>query len=401
MEKTARVLVTGSGGLAGVNFVRALRASSTRQYHIAGTDFNRYHLLYPDVDARYSTPRHSERSFIPRVVEIVERERVEFLHPQPSSEAYVISSEREDVPCKVFLPSAKVMRVGQDKLLSQQALRAKGVPVAKTAEIVEGAADIRKAFAKLGSPLWVRARHGAGGRLSLLCSSATEAKLWIDLWVLRAAGRGGGRGEEEEERRGSGPTNKKMKNKAGGKEAKTSMGYDEFILQEYLPGRNIAWDSLWRDGKLVTSYSRERLEYPFKHISPSGITGTPSVSRIIQDWRINEAGQKAVRAIDDRPHGAYSVDVKESSAGEPCITEVDAGKFHSTMPLWGYIAVKHLHMPGYANIADLYVRLGLDEDVRDLPPETDLLPDGYYLLRDMDVGAYLWREDDESKEKVL
>ena len=58
-------------------------------------------------------------------------------------------------------------------------------------------------------------------------------------------------------------------------------------------------------------------------------------------------------------------------------------------------------LPGYANLADLYVRLGMGEDVRDLPPKTDLLPEGYYLLRDMDVGAYLWREDDESKQKVL
>jgi len=359
-----RVLVTGSGGLAGVNFVRALRASP-RAYYIVGTDYSKYHILYPDVDARYLTPRHDDRSFIPRVAEIASKERADFLHPQPSSEAYVISGRRSEVPCRVFLPSAAVMRVGQDKLLSERKLRAAGIPVAMTATI-ESKPDVRAAFAKLGKPLWVRARHGAGGRLSLLCSTPTEAALWIELWVRRGAAR-----------------------------------YDEFILQEYLPGRNIAWDSLWKDGRLVTSYCRERLEYPFKHISPSGITGTPSVSRIIRDERLNEVGRKAVKAIDPKPGGAYSIDVKESASGAPCVTEVDSGKFHSTMPLWGYIAVKHLGLPDYANLADLYVRLGLGEDVRDLPPDTDLLPDGYYLLRDMDVGAYLWREDDGSKVKVL
>jgi len=359
-----RVLVTGSGGLAGVNFVRALRASS-RAYYIVGTDYNKYHILYPDVDARYLTPRHSDKAFIPRVAEIATKERAEFLHPQPSSEAYVISSKREKVPCKVFLPSASVMRVGQDKLLSEKKLKAQGIPVAKTVRI-RSKTDIRAAFSKLGGPLWARARHGAGGRLSLLCADALEARLWIELWVKR-----------------------------GG------VGYDEFIIQEYLPGRNVAWDSIWKDGRLVTSYSRERLEYPFKHISPSGITGTPSVSRTIHDPRLNEVGQRAVKALDPYPNGAYSVDVKESADGTPCITEVDSGKFHSTMPLWGYIAVKHLGMPEYANLADLYVRLGMDEEVRDAPPQTDLLPEGYYLLRDMDVGAYLWREDDGSKQKVL
>jgi carbamoyl-phosphate synthase large subunit len=359
-----RVLVTGSGGLAGVNFVRALRASP-RDYYIVGTDYNKYHLLYPDVDARYLTPRHDDRSFIAQVADIAKKEKADFLHPQPSSEAYVISRKREMVPCKVFLPQARAMRVGQDKLLSQERLKAKGVPVAKTVRIRSGA-DIRGSFSRLGRPLWVRARHGAGGRFSLLCNDAAEARLWIDLWVKRGAGPVG-----------------------------------EFIIQEYLPGKNIAWDSLWKDGRLVTSYSRERLEYPFKHISPSGITGTPSVSRTIHDRRLNDSGQRAVKAIDPDPNGAYSVDVKESADGTPCITEVDAGKFHSTMPLWGYIAVKHLGLPEYANLADLYVRLGMGEDLADKPPKTDLIPDGYYLLRDMDVGAYLWREEDESKVKVL
>jgi len=359
-----RVLVTGSGGLAGVNFVRALRASS-KDYYIVGTDFNKYHILYPDVDARYLTPRHGDKSFISRVSDIAKKEKADFLHPQPSSEAFVIASKREKVPCKVFLPPASVMLVGQDKLLSERKLKASGIPVAKTFEI-KRKADIRVAFEKLGKPLWARARHGAGGRLSLLCGSPAEAGLWIELWVKKGLA-----------------------------------AYDEFILQEYLSGRNIAWDSIWKEGRLVTSYSRERLEYPFKHISPSGITGTPSVSRIIHHPPLNEIGMRAVKAIDPKPNGAYSVDVKESADGVPCITEVDAGKFHSTMPLWGYIAVKFLGLPEYANLADLYVRLGTGEDVREMPPQTDLLPDGFYLLRDMDVGAYLWREDDGSKQKVL
>jgi glutathione synthase/RimK-type ligase-like ATP-grasp enzyme len=358
-----RVLVTGSGGLAGVNFVRALRASP-RGYYIVGTDFNKYHILYPEVDARYLTPRHGDKAFIPRVAEVIGVEKIDFLHPQPSSEALVIAKAGKRIKCRTLLPPASVMKIGQDKLLSQKRLVAENIPVADTFAIKERK-DIRAAFSKLGSPLWVRARHGAGGRLSLLCKDAVEATLWIDLWV----------------RRGGDP-------------------YSEFILQEYLPGRNLAWDSIWKEGKLITSYSRERLEYPLKHISPSGITGTPSVSRTVHDPHLNDVGERAVEAIDEKPNGAYSVDMKESEDGRPCITEVDSGKFHSTMPLWGYIAVKHLKLPQYANVADLYVRLGMGDEIDEEPPRTDLLPEGYYLLRDMDVGAYLWREDG-SKQKVL
>jgi carbamoyl-phosphate synthase large subunit len=288
---------------------------------------------------------------------------VDFVHPQPSSEALVISGARKKVGANVFLPPAGVMRTGQDKLLSQRVLAKAGVPVAET-RAVAGGDDAAAVFRDLGKPLWVRARRGAGGRLSLLCASAEEARLWIDLWIKRGTPR------------------------------------DEFIIQEYLPGRNIAWDSIWKDGNLVTSYARERLEYPFKHISPSGITGTPSVARTVRDKPLNSIAKKAVTAIDSKPSGAYSIDMRESSAGRMCVTEVDAGKFHSTMPLWGLIAVSHLNLPWYANLADLYVRLGLGEKVREKIPQTDLIPDGYYLLRDMDVGAFLWKEDGW-KRKVL
>ncbi len=354
--------MTGAGGLAGVNFVRALRAAPKR-YYLVGTDFNRYHIVYPDVDSRYLTPRHSDVAFIRDVAKIAEAEQVDFVHPQPSSEALVISRGRDRIPARVLLPSARVMKRAQDKLESQRLLEKRGVPVAKT-RAVGDKKDIARAFREFGKPLWVRARHGAGGRLSLLCSSAREAEHWIQLWTSRGVEKG------------------------------------EFIIQEYLPGRNVAWDSIWKDGSLITSYSRERLEYPFKHISPSGITGTPSVARIIRDDSVNRTAQEAVRAVDERPNGAYSIDLKESSSGTFCITEVDAGKFHSTMPLWGYAAVTHLGMPWYANLADLYVRIGLGESLEERIPSLDLFPEGYYLLRDMDVGAFLWREDGW-KQRVL
>ena len=38
-----KILVTGSGGIGGVNFVRALRVIDEK-FFIVGTDFNQYHL---------------------------------------------------------------------------------------------------------------------------------------------------------------------------------------------------------------------------------------------------------------------------------------------------------------------------------------------------------------------
>jgi len=356
------VLVTGAGGIAGVNFVRALNASK-RNYRVVGGDNSKYYIEFPDLAARYLTPRHDSADFVKKIVAIAKKERVGFIHPQPSSEALVLSDNRDKLPAPVFLPDSKVMRMGQDKLETQRRLKATSVPVARTVSL-ETLDSVPEAFAKFKPPVWVRARHGAGGRLSLQCSTVEEASKWVGLWEAKG------------------------------------VEVSEFIMQELLPGRNIAWDSIWKDGRLVTSYCRERLEYPLKHVSPSGITGTPSVARTVHDQRVNKLGESAVKAIAAKPEGAFSVDVKGDSKDMPSVTEVDAGKFHTTMPLWGYVAYRHLGLPWYSNLADLYVRLGTGEERPSEVPKRDLLPAGYYMIRNIDSGVLLWREDGW-KERVL
>ena len=273
-----RILVTGAGGIAGVNFVRSLRNSDT-EFFIVGTDFNKYHLEFPQVDKRIRTPRHSDPGFIDLIKKIVSDNDIDFVHPQPASEAKIIAKHRHELNAEVFLPDNEILTL--DKLETQKILKSKNIAVAKT-ETIESTNDVKTAFEKLGQEkIWVRAKDGAGGRLSLLCNNPEEAELWIKLWIKK--------GQIE-------PT--------------------DFMLQEYLSGRNISCDSLWnreihsRSDGLINGFTRERLEYPFKHISPSGITGTPTVSRIIEGNSSFKLGLDAIKAIDPRPHGSYAVDIK-------------------------------------------------------------------------------------------
>ena len=155
-------------------------------------------------------------------------------------------SEDAELKQKTFLPNSSVL--SHDKLTTQKILSENNLPVART-KTLSSIDELQSCFEKLGGdPLWIRSKKGAGGNLSLLCKNPKEAKYWIDLWVIR-----------------------------------NNATLDDFMIQEYLPGQNIAWDSFWYEGNLIASYSRERIEYPFKHISPSGITGTPTVSKIIVD----------------------------------------------------------------------------------------------------------------------
>src|SRR5579864_9421630 len=88
-----KILVTGSGGIGGVNFVRALRAVK-EDFFLVGTDFNPYYLQFPEVDVRINSPRHSDPQFVNLVSKTIKEYKVDFLHPQPSSEAQVIAKNK-------------------------------------------------------------------------------------------------------------------------------------------------------------------------------------------------------------------------------------------------------------------------------------------------------------------
>jgi len=353
MEK--RILVTGVGGIGGTNFIRALRLAESQtksKMFIVGTEFNPFYIEFPDVDFRARTPRHSDKAFLPTLKGLLKRFQLEFVHPHPSVEARVVSERRrefEAVGAKIYLPLSE--DIMPDKLRISQVLSSFNVPVPKTIHI-KSKGDIDSAFKEMGSPLWMRTVSGAGGRLGLKVASTKEAGLWFKLNTLQ------GRADRS-----------------------------EFMLQEYLPGRDIAFDSLWFRGRLVTSFVRERLEYPLKHISLSGVTGTPSVAKIIHDEATNSAGSSAVRALNPEPHGFYSVDIKEEQGGHPKVTEVD-GKWHTTAPLWGYAFGKAYNRSMY-NIVQAYLELGYGEELSSELPQSNLFPEEHYLIRQMDSGIVL------------
>lgn len=358
MKGTARgtsVIVTGTGGTGGINFVRALRLAEVQQsakLFLVCTDHNPHFLQFPQADARFVSPRHDDPSFVPILLKLIKKYRVKFLHPHPSSEARVVSENSvsfKDAKVGTYLP--KPASIMPEKLEIYNALSKRNVPVPKTVAITS-LKDIDDAFSEIGHPLWIRARHGAGGRLGLKVDTPEQAKHWVELNTLQ--------------------------NRAA---------ISDFILQEYLAGRDLAFDSLWFRGRLITSYARERLEYTLKHVSLSGITGTPAIARTLEYEKLNHVSVEAVRALDSEPHGFFSVDIKENVAGKPVITEVD-GKWHTTAPLWGYAFAKALNKPEL-NIAYHYLMLGLNEIPDVELPTFNLFPANHYLVRQLDAGVIL------------
>ena len=355
MNDMISIVATGTGGSGGINFVRALRlaeAQKSLKLRLVCTDHNPHFLNFPQADARLVSPRHDNQDFVPMLLRLAKKYGVKFLHPHPSSEARVVSENSglfEDKNVKTFLPNAK--SILPDKLEIYNALSKRNVSVPKTVQI-SSLSDIDSAFSGVDQPFWIRAKSGAGGRLGLKVDTSEQAKRWVELNTLQ--------------------------NRAV---------LDDFVLQEYLPGRDLAFDSLWFKGQLITSYARERLQYVLKHISLSGITGTPAVARTVEDEKLNQVSVEAVKALDSEPHGFFSVDVKEDAFGKPVVTEVD-GKWHTTAPLWGYAFAKALNKPEL-NLVYQYLMLGLNGSSDAELPVFNLFPINHYLVRQLDAGVIL------------
>jgi carbamoyl-phosphate synthase large subunit len=294
-------------------------------------------------------PRADEEGYIERLNEIIRREKADFLHAQTDAEVAVVSDNREKIEANVFLPSKSTVRICQDKLESAKIWMKKGVPVAKTMELRDER-DIERAFEELGSPIWIRARHGAGGKGSTPAYNKETALSWIKYWKARG------------------------------------MNWD-FIAQEHLPGRNLGFHSIWKDGELVTSMARERLEYIYPHLAPSGITGTPAVQRTIHDDNVNRIAVEAVLAIDPNFNGIACVDLKENKDGVPCVTEINAARMFTTSFFFSY-ASKILRRDYYANIPYLYVKLAFKESIPEIP-KYNVLPEDVYWIRHIDAPAKL------------
>jgi carbamoyl-phosphate synthase large subunit len=153
----------------------------------------------------------------------------------------------------------------------------------------------------------------------------------------------------------------------------------EWIAEEMLPGRDYGWTSIWNHGELVTSQGRERVEYIYPHLAPSGRTGTPTIAVTRHDQRVNDVASAAVIAIDDDATGVFCVDLRENARGVPVPTEINAGRFFTTSDFYA--------AAGF-NFVDLYIRLGMGEEIERVP-KVNAVQENVAWYRHIDCPARL------------
>ena len=342
---SARLLILEAGSAASSNLVRSLKAGDP-SLAIVGCNDNPFVLQKSAADRNYLLPDFGD-DLAGVLRRIIKAERVDVVIPASDDGVRQLSRLRDRLGCRTFLPRKSLIERCQDKYELTIFLRERGIPAPLTYPITD-AASVGRLFRRFKprAELWCRIRVGAGSHGAIPVKSPAQVKSWIAYWEqMRAVPPG------------------------------------SFTLSEYLPGRDFCVQCLWDNGTLVLAKMAERITY-LDTGGPSGVSSMPALAKTAYEPRVFEVCERAIRALDARASGVFFVDIKESEDGEPCITEINAGRF-ATMTNIHDLTGKH-------NMAVTFVRLALGKSVR-IRPATDFA-EGHYLVRSVDTLPAIVRE---------
>lgn len=163
-----RILVTGAGGSAAYNYIESLRNNPAgEEFYIVGADMSHYHIELANVDKRYIIPGVKDPQYLEKINQIIETEKIDFLHCQPDVEVDYFSNNKDKVKAKMLLPKAETIALCQNKMEFNRVLKEAGLSVPK-AFYLTSEEDLESGMAELlkdNEKIWLRAIKGAGQKL--------------------------------------------------------------------------------------------------------------------------------------------------------------------------------------------------------------------------------------------
>ncbi len=287
MDEGNTILVSACGSSIGLEVLRSIRMAK-RVERIIGMEVSWWgsEVAREYCDEVIIVPRGDDFDYASNLIEVIESHSADmlFLNTEPEIEA--ITDVRDSMNIPVSCCYSDGLYPCLDKRLLHE--RLEGLGITARTRIVETMDDISIAISDWGPKVWLRCTKGPRGKGSILVEDIHVADMW-------------------------------MNKIATGSE----FGY-EWMIHEFLPGRNYNWTSLWKDGELLMSASGERLEYFLADVSISGITGNVSNCRTINSKKIEEISIEAVKHSINQPSGIFSVDLKGDKNDHPIVTEINA-----------------------------------------------------------------------------
>ena len=341
--KKYNVLIGGAGSGGGNNLVRSLKQCEIPM-NVIGSNIDKYETWRSNADRTYLLPRAISDNYISELNDLINAENIDLIIVSNIEEMEVVSEKRELINTAVFLPHDKIMKVCNDKIDTHKLFEKNNIPCSKFKKLSSLDDIYRFTKANPADRYWIRAARGAGSIAATWVNTPEQAKSWLDLWI---------------QMRG--------------------MSWSDFMIEEFLPGKDYALQSVWKDGELQVCKMIQRLEYVHMKNTLSGSSSSPTVALTLKNDEVIATALRAVKILseltDGKPNGNYSMDFKEDKNGVPFITEINIGRFCMITPIFDFT--------GKINTAGMHVACALGlETIKHNPIDIE---EGVYLVRGLDM----------------
>ena len=343
-----KILVAGAGGAPTEGVVFSLLKNPNN--YVIGMGSEPTDVILSKADKKYYVPYANTNEYKDKLLEILNKEKPDLVHFQNDLEIYHSSLIREEIKAtgtKIFMPDHSVIDTCVHKYKSYQAFKKAGVivPVNITIDTEE---DLKRAFKELGDSqgkIWLRdSGIGGGGKGALPTSDYTLAKSWIDHYK----------------------------------------GWGDFIAAEMLTPKTVTWLSVWHEGELILAQTRAREGWTHGNRAISGVTGVTKVGVTVSDEQVTQIAINTVKAVSDKPHGIFGVDMAYDKNGIPNPTEINISRFFTTVRFFTEAGV---------NFPEIFKQLALGEKISIKKGIINPLENGLMWVRGMDTEPRLVVKD--------
>jgi hypothetical protein len=349
-----KILIAGAGGAPSEGVINSLLRAKKSEI-VIGMGSEPTDLVLSQASKKFFVPYADSPEYKDCLLHILKAEKPDLVHFQNDLEIYNASLVRDEILAtgtKLFMPDHEVIDTCVHKYKSYLAFKEAGVPVPCNI-MINNEEDLQEAFSSLADEagrIWLRASSiGGGGKGAIPTSNYALAKAWIEHYE----------------------------------------GWGDFVAAEMLTTKTVTWLSIWHEGELVVAQSRERRGWTHGNRSISGVTGVTKVGVTCDDDQVTKIAIDSVKAVSDRPHGIFGVDMAYDKNGVPNTTEINISRFFTTVL---FFTEAGLNMP------EIFKDIALYGEFPQLKKKMNPLPNGLLWLRGMDVVPRLMASENIERE---
>ena len=351
-----KILIAGCGGAPSEGVVNSLLSCEKRD-EVIGMGSEPTDLIMSKAKRKYLIPYADSENYEKELLKILNKEKPDIIHFQNDLEIFEASKLRDKIistGTKIYMPKHEVIDCCVNKYKSYLKWEEAGVKVPKNI-LIKDEKDLKHSFSILANgegKIWLRASSiGGGGKGALPTNDFEFAKRWISKFN----------------------------------------GWGDFVAAELLTPDTVTWLSIWHEGELVVAQTRIRKGWTHGNRTLSGVTGVTKVGQTFSDETVNDVALSSIKAIDEKPHGIYGVDMAYDKDGFPNPTEINISRFFTTIL---FFTQAGLNMP------KIFKDIALYDEFPDLKKKINPLPDGLVWLRGMDTQPLLIKETDVEKDLI-